>query len=197
MWSTHSSTTKDACTTHIQKYIYVISTCYGIVKITKKYYHKTEVQRQTFARPLLSNRNTSHFLNPWSLCMSWGISRAFSKHLDTSPDLSFWGSLRDASVVMGSPELSMKAGFHMEALECCSPLLPLPATKAVPFFCWALMTLGSLVRSCCVDWGISPSFEPSVGFLLFHFFSGASAVELWVKPIGQMFSLLVPWLQER
>nr|POE58112.1 hypothetical protein CFP56_30405 [Quercus suber] len=51
--------------------------------------------------------------------MSSGRSSAFFKHSDTSPDLPFGASLRDASKVTGSLELSTKVGFHIVALDCC------------------------------------------------------------------------------
>ena len=159
----------------------VVSTCVMVlVKKTQNSCSKAEGWRLTFTRSLFSERNTLRFLNPWSSCMSSGSNRVFSKHLDTSPDLPFWGSLRDASDVMGSPELSTKAGFHMVALEHCSLSVLLPAPIAVPFFYWALVTLSFFASGCCVGWSISPSSEPSVGFPLFLFFLGASATEVWV-----------------
>lgn len=162
-----------------------------LVKRTQNGCSKVEGWRLTFARSLFSERNTLCFLNPWSTCMSLGSNKSFSKHLDTSPDLPFWGPLMDASDLMGSLELSIKVGFHMVALECCSPSVPLPAQIAVPFFCWAFVTLGSLVGGCCMGWGISPSSEPSVGFPLFLSFSGASAIGLWV---GARVSGRVQWV---
>ena len=137
------------------------------------------VHKLKFARSLFSKRNTSLFLNPLSSYMPSRRGKAFYRHSDTSPDLPFWVSLRDASDVMGSPKLSMKAGFHMVALERCSPSVPLPAPAVVPFFCYTLVILGSLASGYWMGWGISPSLELSICFPFFLFFSGPFAAKVW------------------
>lgn len=95
---------------------------------------KSRGSRLTFARSLFSERNISHFLSPFNSCKSSGRCSAFSKNLDTSPDLPIKAFLRDASKVIGSLELSTKAGFHIVALDCCSLSVPLPILVEVPFF---------------------------------------------------------------
>jgi len=67
--------------------------------------------------------------------MSSGSKRAFSRHSDSIPGLLIWGSLREESSITGSPELSTKAGFHLEALERGSPSAPLADPEKVLFFC--------------------------------------------------------------
>lgn len=131
----------------------------------------------TLARFFLSDRNTSLFRNDWSSCMSSGSRRAFSRHLDSMIDLPFWGPLREESSITGSFKLSTKAGFHIKALEHCSPLAPLVDPEDVLFFCWALLTLDSLAGGCCIGWVISPFSMPLDALPLFLFFLGASPEE--------------------
>ena len=73
--------------------------------------------------------------------MSSGNKRAFSKHSESSPNLPFWGSLREASSTTGSPELSTKVRFHIEALERCSLLALLVGPEEVlSFFFFFLLS---------------------------------------------------------
>ena len=79
----------------------------GYEQVIWKFRHN----KQTLARSLFSERNTSRFLISFSSCMSRGKSKVCSRHPDTNSDLPFWASLRVASDVTGSPVLSTKAGF--------------------------------------------------------------------------------------
>ena len=106
-WSTNSSTTKDVCIACNKR---KENTLTFKKKCTYELKARLWCKSLTLARSLFNERNTSCFLMSFSSCLSRERSKACSMHLETSPNLPFWASLRVASDVRASSCLAQKRG---------------------------------------------------------------------------------------